>query len=713
MQMLLRIGACLPVAFFWVAFTQPWFRSPDSSLNGHFALAISASCAAVILAAAARTRWLGPAAWFALGLLGQAVALQLIDAGNLIHYQHYRPLGNILADGKTRWLLLFLVLQTVCVAGGLARRGARIRAWVKSRFRRVQVLAILAACCAASAAVSREPSLFVGELWFAATIQLINLGNILLVGMTLPPLEAIGLSQKLHGWLGDAQADGGRREKAIDRFAILAALWVTVVSAGLAWFVYQAHPHVADELVYLYPARYFAAGQVRMAPPPVQAAFDVDLMEYPPGWPAVLALGVCLGVPWLVNPVLAGINILLAYALFGELYSRRLARLSVALLGVSPWYLFMSMNFMTHTFTLTCALAGFLALALARRTGKIRWAWLAGAMAGAGSLIRPLDGLIVAVLMGLWALAGAQRLKLQALAALVVGTILMAATTMPYNKALTGSPFRSPLMAYTDEHYGPKSNAYGFGPERGLGWGLDAYPGHTPFEALINSELNTSSINVELFGWSTGSLILLAVLIFSGEVRRSDYLMLAAIAAVVLAYAPYWFSGGPDFGARYWYLVLVPCTALSARGLQILEMKTAQGGSRKNNPVLVAAMALCVMALVNYFPWRSVDKYYHYLRMRPDVRRLARAHNFGRSLVLINGDRYPDYASAAIYNPLDLRSNESIYVWNRNPAVRAQVLQAYPDRPVWVVDGSSVTSGAFKVIAGPLDAQTLIAKGLP
>ena len=80
-----------------------------------------------------------------------------------------------------------------------------------------------------------------------------------------------------------------------------------------------------------------------MPAPPVQAAFDMDLMTYEeerwysplsPGWPTILALGVFLKVPWLVNPVLAGINVLLTYLLVGEIFSRRTSRLAVLLLCV-------------------------------------------------------------------------------------------------------------------------------------------------------------------------------------------------------------------------------------------------------------------------------------------------------------------------------------------------------------------------------------------
>jgi hypothetical protein len=186
-------------------------------------------------------------------------------------------------------------------------------------------------------------------------------------------------------------------------------------------------------------------------------------------------------------------------------------------------------------------------------------------------------------------------------------------------------------------------------------------------------------------------------MLFSGTLRRPDYLMLAAIAVVLMAYAPYWGNGGADFGARYWYLILVPCVALSARGLEWLE---ASSGVRATAAVAV----LCGLALFNYFPWRSLDKYHFYLRMRPDIRTLSQEPGFGRSLVFVRGERFPDYASAAIYNPLDLTSNAPIFVWDHDPAVRTEILNIYSDRPTWIVEGPSITHAGYRIVAGPLPA---------
>ena len=88
--------------------------------------------------------------------------------------------------------------------------------------------------------------------------------------------------------------------------------------------------------------------------------------------------------------------------------------------------------------------------------------------------------------------------------------------------------------------------------------------------------------------------------------------------------------------------------------------------------------------------------------MRPDVRDLAARHAFDGALVLIRGLRYPDYESAAIENPVDLTSGATIYVWDKSAEVRAAAVRAYPDRPVWIVEGPTVTHGRYRIVDGPL-----------
>jgi hypothetical protein len=120
-----------------------------------------------------------------------------------------------------------------------------------------------------------------------------------------------------------------------------------------------------------------------------------------------------------------------------------------------------------------------------------------------------------------------------------------------------------------------------------------------------------------------------------------------------------------------------------------------------------AVAALAVMSLVTFVPWRALDKYHNFRGMRPGVTALAEAHGFGSSLVLVRGSQHPDFDSAMVYNPLDLHAEAPIYAWDRDPETRRKLLLAYAGRPVWLVNGPSITGRGFEVVAGPLAAADL------
>lgn len=644
--------------------------------------------------------------YIALLVLGQAALLQLAEAGPRVAYQHLRPLPRMWSERPAA--LAFVALQGVVVIIGLWRERDALGALLRNVPRRFTLAACVLVIFLGSATLSRSPVVYVAELFTASLCQAIALGTVVLALLALPGEAAARIAVRVDRLLSDPADQGQAGNPPLDRFAVGMAIWVTIIAIALNRLAYQGHPHVPDEVAYLFHAKYFAKGLLWLPPPRVPAAFDIDLLTLeptrwfspvPPGWPAMLAVGEFLGVPSLVNPLLSGLNVLLAYLLLHELYDRRTARTALLLLAVSPWHLFLAMSYMNHTFTFTAALIAALGVARSRRGARVLWPLVAGAGAGVVSLIRPLEGMIVASLLGLWALAPRlRRWDLVPAIAFSVGTLLVGGIVFPYNKALTGDPKLFPIMQYTDAHYGPGTNALGFGANRGLGWGgLDPLPGHGPLDVLINANLNGTSVNLELLGWATGSLLPLALLLCLMKWRRGDRFMLAMIAGVVGAHTFYWFSGGPDFGARYWYLILLPCLGLAASAITGMDRSPAGAGR-----ATLAALALTWAALFTFLPWRASDKYYHYRGMRPDVRTLAQARDFGASLVLVRGNRHPDYHSAAVYNPLDLDAPQPIYAWDRDSTTRAEVLRAYPGRKIWYLDGPTLTGGGYVVVAGPV-----------
>lgn len=682
-------------------------------------LAAAAGIALLVLAAGLGTRFRTAGAWAAAAVLGQAAALQLVRAGNSVSYQHIRlPPDPGAPDVGVAAAIVSL--QTLAVVVLVVRNGPAVRDRLAADLGGWRLAVVGGAFVLTSATLSPTAPAWAAELAVAGAVQAVNAATLAAAVTALPDDVARRLARRARRWLGREDGDG--RPRLL--LPAGAALWIVGVAALLAVAAYQRHPHIPDEVVYLLQARYLAEGQLSLPVPPVPEAFELDLMfldggrwysPVPPGWPAVLALGVLVGTPWLVNPLLAGASALLAHRLLRELYDGVTAAVGVALLAVSPWFLFLAMSAMTHAALLAAALLGAVAVARLRETRRPGWAVLGGIAAGATTLVRPLDGLIVGLVLGLWTLTVRGRSWRFAPAAVYgLAAAAVAALVLPYNLHFTGDPTAFPIMEYTSAHYGAGSNALGFGPDRGLGWGgFDPFPGHDLLDALINTNLNAFALNVELFGWSAGSLLPVLLLATSRRLRKTDLAMLGVIGLVVAVYGLYWFSGGPDFGPRYWSLILFPCVALTARAVPVVgrllrpradgpggEDGAAPVGARRGivRGVLVTGLA-AFAATATFVPWRAVDKYHHFRGMRPDVRAMAERRGFGDdALVLVRGERWPDYSSAAVYNPLDLRAPEPVYAWDRGPEVRREVLAAYPDRTVWVVEGPTLTGDGYRVV---------------
>ncbi len=651
------------------------------------------------------------ARWLALLAAGTAAMLQLTAAGPLIRYQHFLPL----AGGWTTTQLAALTvlgLQAALVLSAVVRRGGGLLGWVRARWSGGKVAVLGLALVGMSATLSASPRAYGQELLLAGLAQLLQL---ITLGMALEALPA-RWAARAAAWFDGAEA--GR-----DPVPLLMAALSVGLSALLAVLVYERHPHIPDEAAYLLQARTFARGALTLPTPPVLPAFDVDITlndhgrwfsAFPPGWPAILALGALVRAEWLVNPLLGGLNVLLAYAVTRRLYDRRTARVAALLLAASPWHLFLAMSFMSQTVTLTVGLLAALGVVRWRQGDSPAWLVLAGAAAGWAGLTRPLDGVLVAGATGLWLLlpgdgVNAARARLTGAVAYGTGMGLTGALTLLYNRALTGSPLKFPVMLWSDRVYGPGKNALGFGPDRGFGWtSLDPFPGHGWKDVLVNANLNTFQVNTELLGWGTGSLLLVVAYCLLRRIERRDLGLLLATFLVVGLHAFYWFSGGPDFGARYWFLVIYPLVALAARAVLAFEA----GSSLPGRP-LAAVLLLSVVTLLVFLPWRALDKYWHYRRMRPGVAALADSAGFGRSLVLVQGIRFPDYAGAATFNPLDLQANQPLYAFDADSTLRAGVLAAYPERPVWVIEGPSRTGGPYRIVAGPFPPGAPVTTPIP
>ncbi|MCB2015608.1 MAG: glycosyltransferase family 39 protein [Sphingobium sp.] len=588
-------------------------------------------------------------------------------------------------------------VQALAVTGVLMTGGRLAMIWrgvdVLGRGRVALLLILLLASLVAPMGFMQraEWSAFAKQGLVTAAFLGVNLVNLTLLAMLVPERldRAIAAAERLLL----PRADTGRHG-----LPWLAALWVFAATLLLSVFAFDRMPRVPDEVSYLFHACYFVQGNLYAAAPPewMQGALQYDWISmqdgkwfsiFPPGWPAVLAIGVAAGVPFLVNPILAALTIPIGYDLARRLVSARFAAVVTVLLAVSPWYLAMSASFMSHTLTLFLVLAAWLLLAAEKKHRVLGW-FAAGCLMGILFLTRPLDGVVVGGLTGFWAMS---RVDLRALsgwisvAAYGVGCLVIGALIFPYNHLLTGNALVTPIDQYFDLLWHPGANRLGFGADIGSpnNWGgVDIWLGHSLPEALIQAQFNLKSMNAELLGWAIGSLALLYIHLIWGRITRLDWCMLVLMGAIVAAYGLYWFNGGFYIGPRYWFMALWPGFFLIARGLQTLIMIMYRISDKGRGGIISVAILLCIVAVGGFMPWRGLAKYWEFRGFNGDYRAVAASGAIpSDALVFVKDGDMGEYGSAFMLNMPDLKGR--IFLKDQGPEMNAHIASHFEGRPVW------------------------------
>lgn len=155
----------------------------------------------------------------------------------------------------------------------------------------------------------------------------------------------------------------GKRDLALVG-AVLAFYVPTAV--GIAFFALQNFPNSADEYDYWFQAMTFAEGRLWNDAPVLPEFFRVPWMiikdgkwltQYDPGWPAVLALAITVDFPpWLVGPLVGTLSLMAFYAFGRHVHGHRVTVLAMAVLAVTPFFIFNTASYFNHN------IAGLLAI---------------------------------------------------------------------------------------------------------------------------------------------------------------------------------------------------------------------------------------------------------------------------------------------------------------------------------------------------------------
>ncbi len=478
---------------------------------------------------------------------------------------------------------------------------------------------------------------------------------------------------------------------------LVPALFACVASAILSLFAFERLPHVEDEVAFLFQAKTFAGGalSVPALPEATREGLEFYLLDIregqwfsttPPGWPALLTLGVLAGAPWLINPLLAFVCVLLAYAITARMTDQKTAKIVSLLMAISPWYLGTAASLMPHMIALTLTLFAWWALLKGRDHGArtLLLAALAGLAMGWLFSVRQLEALILGTLTGLWLLSlwqepkGMPRVILYGLGCIVAGSLYLA-----FNYAMTGDALLDPLKRYLDASWGVGGNAYGFGPDIGPpgGWGaLDLSAGHSIFEGFINFVNNMTALSIETFGWGVGSLALFWVYVLYAKPTRFEVAMATVSALVIAALFLYWFSGSFYIGPRYWFSTFFPLMVFSAKGLQILQDRLEKLSIPQETSGAVV-IVLCAFSICVFTTWRGVEKYYQYNNFNTYARDMLASGALEDAIVFFDAETI-DHGSALHENDPWQEPGTPLFIRDMGAEINTEVINALPGRPV-------------------------------
>lgn len=485
-----------------------------------------------------------------------------------------------------------------------------------------------------------------------------------------------------------------------DRVALIISLISVLVTYYVTLEYFEAIPHLEDEIAYVWQARAIADGKLTVPSPPQPESFLVPFVvdyegqrfgKYPLGWPALLAVGVRLGIRSFVNPILAGLGVWLTYRLGKKIWGESVGLVAAILTLSSPFFLMNSASLLSHPFGLVLSAAFALAWLDGFSQETVPRKWLqtltAGLALGVLALTRPVTALAVAfpfIIHGILLLIkGDRETKLHVMIAggLALG---IGATIILWQYAVTGDPLLNPYTLWWPY------DKFGFGPGFGHTEG-----GHTLHLAEINTRFSLRVGYSDLFGWGRFSWIFLPFGILAVVLRKNwrGILVGAVFPSLVCFYMAYW-VGAWLFGPRYYYEGLYSLTLFSALGMAWLAGWPIQPGEpwpryrswKRLRPLAVFAITLLLIIgnLVYYIPPRLAIMRGLYDMDRSDLDPFLtdRAKEFVPALIVVHPRSWMEYGVLLDLQTPDLDS-DFIFVFSRGDEKDKALRDEFPERNIY------------------------------
>ena len=380
------------------------------------------------------------------------------------------------------------------------------------------------------------------------------------------PLAALALAAllaatpRLRAWLWRAQ---------LDRFVLAASAAAALISAAYVMSYLRGGPRIVDATSYFLEARALSEGRLSWPdsdPSDVgrflvrNASHDRVAVIFPPGYPAVLAVGFWIGAPMAIGPCLAfavtWATGALARAALPAGIADGVARLAVLLSVVCGALRYHTADTMSHGLAAVCAAVGLTYAHRLRASNRARDALLAGAALGLLVAARPFSGAALAVVMGF---VVGRRVRPSVWVIGVLASAPFLALLLAHQHAATGVFGQSSQAAYYASSDGPEGCfRYGFGARIGCLHEHGEFVRHNltrgyDLVAALGTTLRRLKLHgVDALNAEPLSVAVLLPAFIAALARRGTRSVALFPVALVVVYAPFYFDGNyPGGGARF------------------------------------------------------------------------------------------------------------------------------------------------------------------
>jgi hypothetical protein len=337
-------------------------------------------------------------------------------------------------------------------------------------------------------------------------------------------------------------------------FMLSVGVSICVLGVLFSWHLFGLEPLTIDELSLQWQGRLLTTGRL-FARAEAHPEFFSSIQSltiggrwfthFPIGPAAVLSPGVGLGVPWLVNPILAAIGGVIVYRYLAATTTELEARTVAVLFASSPFVLFMAATQLDHVPALVAIWMAIAALprwvASVTPAQARRHAAVVGLGLGLAAILRPYDAALSALPIGLFQLRELRRqpaLARSLLAQVLAGCVPVAALLLA-NASTTGDPLTFAYDLLNGNAHRP-------------GFHLDPMGAmHTPRRGLFNISAYLLRLDAILLGWPVPALLLvIGSLAWQRDESRWDELGLSVLGVLLVGYWLFW-GEGRAFGPRF------------------------------------------------------------------------------------------------------------------------------------------------------------------